>query len=130
MNESKTAYFSAINANQRIAGVAFEPVGLFAGTVMGVFHTDDPSLIESMSKHLNVTKISDQEYGELLKKKAPAWNDYVNSNRHSSSPVALKEIVGVVVESQSNAAPTGVVAENLLEPRPIDTPPPIGRRKK
>lgn len=130
MSEKTISYFHGVNTSQRIAGVAFEPVELFAGTMTGVFSTDDPALTETLTKHTNVTVIDKEKYDALLKKKAPALSELRHSNNQPPSPVALKEIVGVVVENPSNAPITGVVAENLLEPRPLETPPPLGRRKK
>lgn len=131
MSEPKITYFSCLNANQRIAGVAFEPIDIFAGSVSGVLATTDQALIASLSNIPHVTEITQQEYEDQLKKKAPSFSALKHSNAISSSPgVPLKEIAGVVVEGQSNPTSSAPAAESILEARPIETPASPGRSRK
>jgi len=128
MNEPSITYFYATNTSSRIAGVAFEPVDVFAGSLVGVFATDDPALIAELSKLPHVETIDKERYDAELKKKAPVLRELRHSNKPLSPPVSLKEVVGVVVENQSKPA-TALAADDLLTPRPIEEVQ-SGKRKK
>jgi len=131
MSESTVKYFYATNSNQRICGVAFEPVDLFAGTVCGVFQTSDANLISQFAGQKHVEEITQADYEAKLKKKAPTFSEFKHSNKPTSSPApALKGEGVVVVESPSNTPNAALVTENILEARPLAEPSaPISRRK-
>lgn len=74
-------YFRAYNANRTIAGVRFEIVENFAGTMVGVFATDDQTLAARIAKEKAVQEISAQEYDDYLKKKAPHLREFAHSNK-------------------------------------------------
>lgn len=140
---SETKYFYALNANQRIAGIAFEPVDIFAGSVYGVYATNDEKAISALSSVAHVNEITKESYDSHLKKKAPSFAHLKHSNAALSSqahppaaPVAvalndpgMKDKVGIVVEGSESPLANAPVAENLLEPRPIVAPASPGKRK-
>jgi hypothetical protein len=96
-----TKYYMAHNAGRQIAGERFEVTEIFAGTAIGVFHTDDEAKIAELDKVVaqktGVDEITAGEYDSALKKKAASLSSFQHSNPSLPTPVSLKSPAGVVV---------------------------------
>ena len=113
----KITYFHALNANQRIAGVAFEPVDIFAGSISGVFATTDQTTAAALSEVPHVSEITQESSARRISKKNPILERRSRpSNVVSFSPgVPLKEIAGVVVDGPSSPASSAPAVESILQ---------------
>lgn len=105
-------FYQAQNANRSIGGVVFEPYEVFAGTILGVYATENPGEITTLDalaadKTSGVTKIDEATYDNLCKKKAPNLTEYGRSN-HSAlrqAETAIKGAGAVLVENPTPAEP-------------------------
>ena len=97
-------YYHAENANRSIHGFVFEPYDIFAGTVLGVYATENESEIAALNKVTaektsGVTEITSEEYEQLRKKKARSLIGFAPSKPHLAAPVPLKGAGAAVVEN-------------------------------
>lgn len=98
-----TKFYSAQNSNREIAGVRFEAVEIFAGSMIGVFATSDPKLHEALGsdavKKTGVEEITAADYETMLKKKAVVLTDlrHSNTNTPPATPQAAIKGTGKVV---------------------------------
>src|SRR5437899_4111324 len=99
-------FFHAENANRSIQGIIFEPYEIFAGTVLGIYSTEDAKELEILSKLVadkssGVTEINADEFAAFQKKKARSLSDFVPSSPPLSKPpaVTMKGEGATVVES-------------------------------
>ncbi len=95
-----TKYYEAQNAGRVIGGEQFEVTEIFGGTAFGVFAATTEAQQATLSKiaadpKSAVTEITEAEYQNALKKKAPSLSGFPTSTQ-SMPPVALKA-AGVVV---------------------------------
>lgn len=94
-DKEMSRYFHAENCNRSIAGLVFEPYDSVAGSWFGVYEAQSDADISNLSGLASnprnaVTEISASEYGDLLKKKAPALAQSVHSNHPSTSGWQIK----------------------------------------
>lgn len=123
-------FFHAENATRILAGQKFEIYDIVAGTTFGVFATELETVAYNLAKLPAVTKITEAEYLDCLKKKLPKYEALSKSSSPSVSPVTLKgNGRAVVVESSpvKEAEPVVITqvetVEDALKVEPVLTAP-------
>lgn len=135
MSNAATKFYLATNANRQIAGVRFESVDVFAGTLIGVFATDNLQLQEALAKEAStgVEEITAEEYEQRLKKKPTTLGELNHSNPNTPQQTPQAAIKGdgkaAVVDGKeleaSKPEPAIATMEDVLKlaGAPTDAPP-------
>ena len=100
-----TKYYHAENAGRPIAGVYFNGYAVSAGTLLGVYATDNAMEINALdaaasSPPSGVTAISASEYDSSLKKKQPGLVSSTASKPPLPPPLPIKGTGAAVVVSE------------------------------
>lgn len=136
-------FYLAHNAGRIIGGERFEIVEIIGGTALGVFQANDEQakLIDPIvAQNLGVSAISEGEYDNLRKKKAPTFKDLAHSNRPTPQ-ARLSQVAGVVLPNGIKAEADDSVKLETVEaalenvgkvapPESTDEPAPLKKGKK
>lgn len=100
-----TKYYRLENANRLIAGIAFEPVEVFAGMLIGVYQADTEEDINKLDGAASdpasgVEELTSEQYLSHLQKKTPSLTRLQISKEVQPEKSAIKDVGAVVVDGQ------------------------------